>query len=66
MAVRLGLVKHGGARCVERIDVASQRRVRLGNRDTRGEIVAAARRAFAEGGFGGISLRGIGTEAGSA
>jgi hypothetical protein len=48
--------------------VAGQRRVRLGrrpgNRDTRGEIVAAARRAFAEGGFGGISLRGIATEAG--
>jgi tetracycline repressor-like protein len=63
-----GWVGEGGARCVERIDVASQRRVRLGrrpgNRDTRGEIVAAARRAFAEGGFGGISLRGIATEAG--
>jgi AcrR family transcriptional regulator len=54
---------------VERIDVASQRPVRLGrrpgNRDTRGEILAAARRAFAESGIGGASLRGIATEAGS-
>jgi AcrR family transcriptional regulator len=48
--------------------VATQRRVRLGrrpgNRDTRGEILAAARIAFAEGGLGGVSLRGIATDAG--
>jgi AcrR family transcriptional regulator len=48
--------------------VAAQRGVRLGrrpgNRDTRGEILAAARIAFAEGGLGGVSLRGIATDAG--
>lgn len=48
--------------------MATQRRVRLGrrpgNRDTRGEILAAARNAFAEGGLGGVSLRGIATDAG--
>ena len=46
--------------------MASQRRVRLGNRDTRGEIVAAARRAFAEGGFGGIARHWDGGGAGVA
>jgi AcrR family transcriptional regulator len=37
---------------------------RPGNRDTRGEILAAAQNAFAEGGLSGVSLRGIATDAG--
>jgi hypothetical protein len=48
--------------------VTTQRRVRLdgvqANRDTRGEILAAAQNAFAEGGLSGVSLRSIATNAG--
>jgi AcrR family transcriptional regulator len=48
--------------------VTTQRRVRRGrrpgNRDTRGEIQAAAQNAFAKGGLSGVSLRSIATDAG--
>jgi AcrR family transcriptional regulator len=48
--------------------VTTQRRVRRGRRpgtrDTRGEILAAAQNAFAEGGLSGVSLRSIATDAG--
>jgi AcrR family transcriptional regulator len=48
--------------------VTTQRQVRRGrrpgNRDTRGEILAAAQNAFAEGGLSGVSLRSIATDAG--
>jgi len=48
--------------------VATQRGVRRGrrpgNRDTRGEILAAAQNAFSEGGLSGVSLRRIATDAG--
>jgi AcrR family transcriptional regulator len=48
--------------------VTTQRRARRGrrpaNRDTRGEILAAAQNAFAEGGLSGVSLRSIATDAG--
>jgi AcrR family transcriptional regulator len=37
---------------------------RPGNRDTRGEILTAARRTFAAKGFAGASVRGIAAEAG--
>jgi len=37
---------------------------RPGNQDTRGQIVAAARHAFAAKGFAGASMRGIAAEAG--
>ncbi len=57
-----------GLRDARRKDkVTTQRQVRLGrrpgNRDTRGEILAAAQNAFAEGGLSGVSLRGIATDA---
>jgi AcrR family transcriptional regulator len=65
---RFGRGSSKRSECVERKDVTAQRQVRLGrrrgNRDTRGEILAAARNAFAEGGLGGVSLRGIATDAG--
>jgi AcrR family transcriptional regulator len=48
--------------------VTTQRQVRRGrrpgNRDTRGEILAAAQNVFAEGGLSGVSLRSIATDAG--
>jgi AcrR family transcriptional regulator len=48
--------------------VTTQRQVRRGrrpgNRDTRGEILAAAQNAFVEGGLSGVSLRSIATDAG--
>jgi AcrR family transcriptional regulator len=37
---------------------------RPGNQDTRGQIIAAARHAFAAKGFAGASMRGIASEAG--
>jgi AcrR family transcriptional regulator len=48
--------------------VAAQREPKVGrrpgNQDTRGEIITAARQAFAEKGFGGASMRAIAAEAG--
>jgi AcrR family transcriptional regulator len=48
--------------------VAAQRQPKVGrrpgNQDTRGEIIAAARHAFAAKGFAGASMRGIAAEAG--
>jgi AcrR family transcriptional regulator len=67
-AWRFGCGSSQAAWCVERKDVTTQRRVSLGrrpgNRDTRGEILGAARNAFAEGGLSGVSMRGIATDAG--
>ena len=37
---------------------------RPGNQDTRGQIITAARHAFATKGFAGASIRGIAAEAG--
>ena len=37
---------------------------RPGNQDTRGQIITAARQAFAAKGFAGASMRGIAAEAG--
>jgi len=48
--------------------VANQREPRVGrrpgNQDTRGQIITAARQAFATKGFAGASMRGIAAEAG--
>jgi AcrR family transcriptional regulator len=48
--------------------VAAQREPKVGrrpgNQDTRGQIITAARQAFAEKGFGGASMRAIAAEAG--
>jgi AcrR family transcriptional regulator len=48
--------------------VANQREPRVGrrpgNQDTRGQIITAARQAFAAKGFAGASMRGIAAEAG--
>jgi AcrR family transcriptional regulator len=48
--------------------VAAQREPRVGrrpgNQDTRGQIITAARRAFATKGFGGASMRAIAADAG--
>jgi AcrR family transcriptional regulator len=66
--VRLGVrgdvvqgVRRGGA-------VAAQREPKVGrrpgNQDTRGQIITAARQAFAERGFAGASMRAIAAEAG--
>jgi AcrR family transcriptional regulator len=54
-------VRRGGA-------VAAQREPKVGrrpgNQDTRGQIITAARQAFAEKGFAGASMRAIAAEAG--
>lgn len=42
----------------------TQRGRRAGGADTRGEILAAARRSFAEAGYGGTSIRGVAAAAG--
>jgi AcrR family transcriptional regulator len=48
--------------------LANQREARVGrrpgNQDTRGQIITAARQAFAAKGFAGASMRGIAAEAG--
>jgi AcrR family transcriptional regulator len=54
--------------CVKEGTVAAQREPKVGrrpgNQDTRGQIIAAARHAFAAKGFAGASMRGIAAEAG--
>jgi AcrR family transcriptional regulator len=54
--------------CVKEGTVAAPREPKVGrrpgNQDTRGQIIAAARHAFAAGGFAGASMRGIAAEAG--
>jgi AcrR family transcriptional regulator len=54
--------------CVQEGTVAAPREPKVGrrpgNQDTRGQIIAAARHAFAAKGFAGASMRGIAAEAG--
>jgi AcrR family transcriptional regulator len=54
--------------CVKEGTVAAQREPKVGrrpgNQDTHGQIIAAARHAFAAKGFAGASMRGIAAEAG--